>query len=101
MAFDVVRPLYEPSRKYEYGRGTWSWIIKMDSSCNYDEQRAYIDFAADMGYESVLVDALWDTQIGYDKVAELARYGKSKGVDLYLWYNSNGSWNDAPQDRAA
>lgn len=97
VAFDVVRPLYEPSRKYEYGRGTWSWIIKMDSSCNYDEQRAYIDFAADMGYESVLVDALWDTQIGYDKVAELARYGKSKGVDLYLWYNSNGSWNDAPQ----
>lgn len=95
--FDVVRPLYEPSKKYDYGRGTWSWIIKMDGSCNFDEQKRYIDFAADMGYESVLVDALWDTQIGYDRVAELARYGKSKGVDLYLWYNSNGHWNDAPQ----
>ena len=95
--FDVVRPLYAPSKKYEYGRGTWSWIIKMDASCNFDEQRRYIDFASDMGYESVLVDALWDTQIGYDKVEELARYGKSKGVDLYLWYNSNGNWNDAPQ----
>ncbi len=23
--------------------------------------------------------------------------GKSKGVDLFLWYNSNGYWNDAPQ----
>lgn len=97
--FDVVRPLYEPSRNYRhnYGRGTWSWIIKMDPSCNFDEQKRYIDFAADMGYESVLVDALWDNQIGYDKVEELARYGKSKGVDLFLWYNSNGHWNDAPQ----
>jgi len=95
--FDVVHPLYEPSRQYQYGKGTWSWIIKMDPSCNYDEQKRYIDFAAEMGYSSVLVDALWDTQIGYDKIAELARYGKERGVALYLWYNSNGSWNDAPQ----
>ncbi len=95
--FDVVQPLYEASQPYKYGKGTWSWIIKMDPSCNFDEQKRYIDFAADMGYETVLVDALWDTQIGYEKMEELARYGKSKGVDLYLWYNSNGTWNDAPQ----
>lgn len=95
--FDVVRPLYEPSHEYQYGKGTWSWIIKMDPSCNFDEQKRYIDFAADMGYSSVLVDALWDSQIGRDKIAELAEYGKSRGVALYLWYNSNGSWNDAPQ----
>lgn len=95
--FDVVEPLYEASKKYDYGKGTWSWIIGMDSSCNFDEQKRYIDFSADLGYESVLVDARWDEQIGYDRVAELAAYGKTKGVDLYLWYNSNGSWNDAPQ----
>ena len=97
VATDLVKPLYDASKKYEYGRGTWSWIIKMDPSCNFDEQKRYIDFAAAMGYESVLVDALWDTQIGYDKMEELAAYGKSKGVGLYLWYNSNGQWNDAPQ----
>ena len=50
-----------------------------------------------MGYQSVLVDALWDTQIGRDKIKELAEYGAKKGVALYLWYNSNGYWNDAPQ----
>ena len=50
-----------------------------------------------MGYQTVLIDALWDVQIGYDKIEELARYGKSKGVGLFLWYNSNGNWNDAPQ----
>lgn len=97
IAQDVVERKYEPSKKYEYGRGTWSWIIGMDSSCNYDEQKRYIDFAAAMGYESVLVDALWDTQIGYQRMEQLARYGRQKGVALYLWYNSNGTWNDAPQ----
>ena len=95
--FDVVKPKYAAKQEAKYGRGSWSWIIGMDPSCNFDEQKRYIDFSAAMGYESVLVDALWDTQIGREKIAELARYGKSKGVALYLWYNSNGSWNDAPQ----
>ncbi len=97
VAWDVVKPKYEASRHYEYGKGTWSWIIGMDSSCNFDEQKRYIDFAAQMGYRSVLIDALWDVQIGYERMAELARYGKAKGVGIFLWYNSNGSWNDAPQ----
>ena len=95
--FDVVKPKYAAKSEAKYGRGSWSWIIGMDPSCNFDEQKRYIDFSAAMGYESVLVDALWDTQIGREKIAELARYGKSNGVALYLWYNSNGAWNDAPQ----
>ncbi len=97
VAFDVVEPLYEASQQFRYGCGTWSWIIGGDNSMNYDEQKRYIDFSAAMGYGSVLVDALWDTQVGRDKVAELAAYAASKGVALYLWYNSNGYWNDAPQ----
>ena len=97
VATDLVQPKYEPSRDYSYGKGSWSWIIGMDPSCNFDEQKRYIDFSASMGYRSVLVDAFWDAQIGYDKMAELARYGREKGVGLFLWYNSNGVWNDAPQ----
>ena len=95
--WDLVKSKYSASRDYTYGKGVWSWIIKMDPSCNFDEQKNYIDFAAAMGYRSVLIDALWDVQIGYDKIEELARYGKQKGVGIFLWYNSNGSWNDAPQ----
>ena len=95
--WDHIKPKYAASRDYTYGKGTWSWIIKMDSSCNFDEQKRYIDFAAALGYRSVLIDALWDVQIGYDKIEELAKYGLSKGVGLFLWYNSNGTWNDAPQ----
>lgn len=95
--FDVVKPLYPAKGEYTYGKGSWSWIIGMDGSTNYKEQLRYIDFSAAMGYQSVLVDALWDKQIGRDKMEELAKYGKDKGVALYLWYNSNGYWNDAPQ----
>ena len=97
IATDVVRPLYEPSQDYRYGSGSWSWIIAGDASTNFDTQKQYVDFSAAMGYQSVLVDALWDTQIGRDKIEELARYASTKGVALYLWYNSNGYWNDAPQ----
>ena len=95
--FDLVAPKYKASQEYIYGKGSWSWIIGMDASCNYDEQKRYIDFSAAMGYQTVLIDALWDKQIGYDRIAELAAYGKTKGVGLFLWYNSNGTWNDAPQ----
>lgn len=95
--FDVVNPLYEPSQEYKFGRSTWSWIMWQDNSINYDDQIKYIDLAADMGYEYVLIDGLWDKQIGYERMPSLFKYAQSKGVDVFLWYNSNGYWNDAPQ----
>ena len=95
--FDVVKPLYEPSTDYKFGRGTWHWMIWDDASCNFDDVKKFIDLASTMGWEYTLIDGLWDKQIGYDKMEELIRYAKDKGVDPFLWYNSNGAWNDAPQ----
>ena len=95
--FDVVEPLYEASQEYQYGRGTWSWIVWQDQSMNWDDQIKYIDLAAEMKYEYILIDALWDTNIGYEKMETLIEYAHSKGVDVFLWYNSNGGFNDAPQ----
>lgn len=95
--YDVVKPLYEPTQEFVYGRGSWSWIIGGDESVTYEETRRYIDFSAAMTHESVLVDNWWDKQIGRDSIVKLVEYAKDKGVALYLWYNSNGYWNDAPQ----
>ncbi len=95
--FDVVEPLYKPSLSYKYGRGTWSWIVWQDNSMNWNDQVAYINLASEMGYEYILIDALWDTNIGYDRMKELVKYANSKHVDVFLWYNSNGAFNDAPQ----
>ncbi len=95
--FDLVEPLYKASQEYQYGRGTWSWIVWQDQSMNWDDQVRYIDLAAEMGYEYILIDALWDSNIGYEKMEELIQYAHSKNVDVFLWYNSNGGFNDAPQ----
>ena len=97
IAYDVVKPLYQPSQVYKPGRYTWSWLIWQDTSINYDDQVKFIDLAAAMGFEYCLVDNWWDTQIGRDRIEELSRYAQSKGVSLMLWYNSNGFVNDAPQ----
>ncbi|MCH7410547.1 glycoside hydrolase family 97 protein [Belliella sp. DSM 111904] len=95
--YDVVEPLYEASQDYKYGKGTWSWIIWQDNSMNYEDQVKYIDLAAAMDFEYILIDAWWDERIGYDRMEELIQYANSKGVDVFLWYNSNGTANDAFQ----
>lgn len=95
--FDIVEPLYEPSQKYKYGRSTWSWIVWQDNSMNYEDQVKYIDLAAELKYEYILMDALWDKNIGKSRMTELVKYAASKGVEVFLWYNSNGQFNDAPQ----
>lgn len=95
--WDVVQPRFESAHEYKYGRGTWSWIMWQDSSINYDDQVAYIDLAASMGYEFVLIDNWWDKQIGRDNIVKLVNYARSKNVDLILWYSSSGYWNDIEQ----
>ena len=97
IAFDVVEPRFESTRSYEFGKSTWSWIVWQDASCNYDDQKAYIDFASELGYPYCLIDAFWDQNIGRDRIEELSRYARSKGVSLFLWYASSGWWNDISQ----
>ncbi|MBD8488167.1 glycoside hydrolase family 97 catalytic domain-containing protein [Echinicola sp. CAU 1574] len=97
VAFDVVKPLYEASQSYEMGRSTWSWIVWQDQSINYDDQIKFIDLAAAMDFEFVLIDNYWDNNIGRARMEDLVKYASSKGVGVLLWYNSNGWWNNAPQ----
>jgi hypothetical protein len=56
----------------------------------------YIDYAADMRWQYCLIDADWDTKIGYDSVKILSGYAAKKNVGLLLWYNSAGDWNTVP-----
>ena len=97
ITWDLVEPLYESEHEYKYGRGTWSWIMWQDGSINYDDQVRYIDLASAMGYEYVLIDNWWDTNIGRTRMADLVKYAQSKNVDVFLWYSSSGYWNDIEQ----
>jgi len=95
--FDVVKPRYESSHHYEYGKGTWSWIVWQDNSINYNDQVHYINLAKQMGFKYVLIDNYWDTNIGKENMERLVSFAKSQGVDVFLWYSSSGYWNDIVQ----
>ena len=95
--WDVVKPLYTSEHTYQYGKGTWSWLVWQDASINYDDQVKFIDLAATMGFKYTLIDSWWDKNIGYDRMEELIKYAQSKNVDVFLWYSSSGYWNDIIQ----
>lgn len=84
------------------GKASWSWIMKKDDSTVYRVQKKYVDFASEMKWQYCLLDANWDTLMGYDSIAILANYAKQKNVGLLVWYNSAGDWNTVkyhPKDK--
>lgn len=104
VAWDVVDQLYELSDSFTSslphslgGRSTWSWIVWQDPSINYDDQVRFIDLASSLGWEYCLIDGGWETNIGRERMEKLLVYAVSKNVHPFVWYNSNGGWNDAPQ----
>ena len=109
--WDNVEPLYEANVPFRAGRGTWSWILWQDESINLTDLKKYADLASAMGYEYMLVDNWWDTNLGKraeanskdqlsnnkGSIEDLIEYAHSKNVDVWLWYSSSGYWNDIVQ----
>ncbi|MFB6202506.1 MAG: glycoside hydrolase family 97 catalytic domain-containing protein [Halorhabdus sp.] len=67
----------------EPGRVAWSWWSSGSPVRDPDTLRAYVDYAADRGWEYVLVDVGWDE----DWVAGLVEYAHEQGVGVELWAN--------------
>ena len=101
---ELVYLLAEPSRITDTdwirpGKATWEWWhchILENAKFDYTHlstqlYKYYIDFAAENGIEFLLVDAGWSDLFHPDEprpqtdVKEIIRYGKSKGVDTWLW----------------
>ena len=82
------------------GRASWDW---WNGSLGPDGKRAYttetmkyyVDFAAKSGFEYMMLDAGWSDHNDITKmngtvdVPELVRYGKEKGVKLWIWLLGN------------
>ena len=95
---DLAKPA-PPTQNFSFakaGKSSWSWALLKDDSTVYSVQKRFIDYAADMSWQYCLIDADWDTKIGYDSVQLLINYAKQKKVGVWLWYNSAGSWNSTP-----
>jgi hypothetical protein len=98
LGIDLADPPAHPAdASIRPGKASWSWPLLGDGQTIYEVQKRFIDYAAGMGWHYTLIDAGWDKQIGYDKVRALVDYARGKGVQILLWYNSAGDWNETPQ----
>lgn len=91
--------LYKDSSQWiKTGMVAWSWWSEAgDDPIEYDQQKDYIDFAAENGWEYVCLDFGWCLWEDYkEKVKELVEYAKEKDVGVLLWYGVN---NRNHQDR--
>ncbi len=65
----------------EPGRVAWSWWSDSGSPADHERQREYVDYAAERGWEYVLVDAGWEP----DWLPDLVEYADERGVGVFLW----------------
>lgn len=79
------------------GKAAWHWLRYGDDSATLEYADSFLEFAAKMKWHYILIDANWDRFIGYEKMADFVKKANTRNVDVILWYNSNGPWNDAPQ----
>lgn len=83
----------------EPGKSAWSWWSQGTGTPAL--QREYVDFAAEQGWEYIVVDEGW-TQWAAGELVSLVQYAAASNVRVFVWYNSGGSHNTIalqPRDR--
>ncbi|MDH3655845.1 MAG: glycoside hydrolase family 97 protein, partial [Myxococcales bacterium] len=79
------------------GRAAWSWFSQETGTPAL--QSEYIDFAAEYGWDYVLIDAKWDQwENAEQEVQNLVAEAEAVGVKLLLWYNSGGPHTTSPAE---
>jgi alpha-glucosidase len=73
------------------GRSAWSWLSQ--ETGDVTQQKRYIDFAGQMGWEYNLIDWNYDKT----KVSETCQYGAQRSVSNELWYDYSTVKTDAQQ----
>ncbi|MHA7133426.1 glycoside hydrolase family 97 catalytic domain-containing protein [Oerskovia turbata] len=68
------------------GRAAWSWWSDFYAGAQIETQKHYVDVAADLGFEHVLVDCGWVD----DWVPDLVAHASLRGVQIHLW----AVWHD-------
>ncbi|WP_144793758.1 glycoside hydrolase family 97 catalytic domain-containing protein [Microbacterium paludicola] len=90
---DALAPAARPDAlRPRPGRAAWSWWSSQYSGAYLDVQKRFTDFAAEQGWEHVLVDCGWDAAW----VPELVSYASARGIQVHLW----SAWSDLDGDEA-
>lgn len=95
------RPEIAPADWIKPGMASWEWWngatpygpdVDFESGFNMNTYKYFIDFAAKYGIPYIIMDKGWamDTRDPYTpnpevNVKEIVRYGKEKGVGVFLW----------------
>ena len=100
---DLVYRLATPAEKSDWswikpGISTEEWIVSSNlrgvdfkTGINTETYKYYIDFASRFGFQYVMLDAGWSDNDDLFKITpgldlkEIARYSKTKNIDLLLW----------------
>ena len=79
------------------GRAGWNWWST--PNLIYDQQHQWIDWTKQLGFEYYLIDAGWTKwkdgeKNAWDCLTEVVRYGKSDGIDIWIWVHSREVSNE-------
>jgi len=102
----VVTHLARPSRIADTswikaGRASWSWWAIHPSARDFQVQKGYVDLAAEMGWEYILVDALWPRMGNGGTIEDLIAYARRRGIGVALWYHQARAPMTSRQTREA
>ncbi|MDR1810277.1 MAG: glycoside hydrolase family 97 protein [Prevotella sp.] len=70
------------------GKAVWRWFSR--GTGNPEQERQFIDYAAELGFLYSVIDAgtnKWENV--WNNLTELSRYARQKGVKLFLWNHSH------------
>ena len=88
----VVTHLAGPSRVTDTswikaGRASWSWWAIHPSARDFQVQKDYVDLAAEMGWEYILVDASWPQMDNGGTIEDIIAHARHKHIGVLVWYH--------------
>jgi alpha-glucosidase len=86
------RVLFKNQAYIKSGRSVWSWMTRDTNYMKPRHEERYIDYAANLNFEYVLIDEGWEKQWPdkWKQLKEISDYGKTKHVGIWVWENSAG-----------
>ena len=74
------------------GRVAWNWAGEdRKRTDDINIAKRYVDLAAHLGWEYVLIDEGWE---GHFKLEDFVPYAESRGVGVLVWFNNNHFQNN-------
>jgi hypothetical protein len=81
---ELANPEQPDSNNFSWvrpGRAAWSWWSDFYSGAQLEQQKRFVDAAAELSWEHLLIDCGWDETW----VPEIVAYASQRGIQVHLW----------------